>query len=450
MRFTLSLWAHKRHVADIGHLPLDDQWSLSYRPDWQNDPAAFPLSPALPLQAPPEGYRSASIRRFLENLLPEGRALGIVAATQGVVKSNVYGLIQALGAETTGAFRFLPHGEDGAQEPPENAWREVTLAELDQRIAERDRRPFIEWDGKGRMSVAGYQDKLLVYVDGEPGEGAPMFLPDYPLASTHILKPQPMEGGLPHMVVNEHYCMTLARQLGFPVAAVAILRTPRPVLAVRRFDRNVQRSDNGPRVERRHIIDVCQSCDLPVSYKYERHVGSTGAAAQYRDGVSLSKLFEQLQYVNRKAVDKLAMLRWALYQFVIGNCDAHGKNFSFYVEPAGLVAAPWYDLVSVVQYPKFSHEMAMAFGDEFDLDKVKGFALMDFAKRCDIDRRLLVRESLRLRSGMEKHAIAVANSEPYEDEERNFARQIAQFALSQAEKLHQCAVEAAKISEDYL
>lgn len=450
MSFTLSLWTHKRHVADIGHLPLDDHWSLSYRPDWQNDPAAFPLSPALPLQAPPEGYRSASIRRFLENLLPEGRALDIVASTQGVVKSNVYGLIQALGAETTGAFRFLPHGEDGAQEPTGDTWREVTLEELDQRIADRDKRPFVEWDGKVRMSVAGYQDKLLVYVDGEPGEGAPMFLPDYPLASTHILKPQPMESGLPHMVVNEHYCMTLARQLGFPVAAVAILRTPRPVLAVRRFDRNVQRSDNGPWVERRHIIDVCQSCDLPVSYKYERHVGSTGAAAQYRDGVSLAKLFEQLQHVNRKAVDKLAMLRWVLYQFVIGNCDAHGKNFSFYVEPSGLVAAPWYDLVSVVQYPKFSHELAMAFGDEFDLDKVKGFALRDFAKQCDIDRRLLVRESLRLRDSVAKHAMAVADSEAYEDDERSFARQIAKFALSQAEKLHQCAVEAAKISDDYL
>jgi serine/threonine-protein kinase HipA len=62
------------------------------------------------LRCPPH-YRS-------KNLLPEGRALDIVAASQGVAKTNVYGLIQALGAETTGAFRFLPHGEDGWRPRP--------------------------------------------------------------------------------------------------------------------------------------------------------------------------------------------------------------------------------------------------------------------------------------------------------------------------------------------
>jgi serine/threonine-protein kinase HipA len=446
----LSLWAQRRHVAEIEHIPFEDSWSLNYTAAWQADDDAFPLSPALPLQAPPEGYRSASIRRFLENLLPEGRALDIAASSRGVVKSNVYGLIQALGAETTGAFRFLPHGENGAQEQPGIECREVTFQELDQRIAERDKRFFMEWDGQVRLSVAGYQDKLLVYVKGELNNGARMFLPDYPLASTHILKPQPIEANLAHMVVNEHYCMTLARRLGFPVAEVTLLRTPSPVLAVTRFDRIVHSSEAGTWVERKHIIDVCQACDLPVSYKYERHIGSTGAAAQYRDGVSLAMLFEQLRHVNRKAVDKLAMLRWVLYQFIIGNCDAHGKNFSFHVQPSGLVAAPWYDLVSVVQYPKFSHELAMAFGDEFDLDKVKGFALRDFAQRCDIDLQLLVRESRRMRDGLKKHALDLANLASYDKDEQTFVRQIAKFALSQADKLHDSAKEAAKISPDYL
>jgi serine/threonine-protein kinase HipA len=448
--FILSLWAQQRHVADIGHTPLEDSWSLNYTAAWQADVHAFPLSPALPLQAPAGGYRSVSIRRFLENLLPEGRALDIVASNRGVVKSNVYGLLQALGAETTGAFRFLPQGENGVQEQPGSAWREVTLQELDQRIAERDQRPFMEWDGQVRLSVAGYQDKLLVYVDGQLNNGAQMVLPDYPLASTHILKPQPVEANLPHMVVNEHYCMTLARRLGFPAAEVTLLRTPSPVLAVTRFDRMVHRSKMGTWVERKHIIDVCQACDLPVSYKYERHIGSTGTAARYRDGVSLSMLFEQLEHVNRKAVDKLAMLRWALYQFIIGNCDAHGKNFSFHVQPSGLVAAPWYDLVSVVQYPNFSHELAMAFGDEFNLDQVKGFALRDFAHRCDIDLQLLVRESRRMRDGLKKHALDLADCAPYDKDEQMFARQIAQFALLQAEKLFESAKEAVKISPDYL
>jgi serine/threonine-protein kinase HipA len=162
---------------------------------------------------------------------------------------------------------------DGATEQAATARREISIAELDERIADRAERPLIEWDGKMRMSVAGYQDKLLVYFDGQPKDGARMFLADFPLASTHILKPQPTEARLPFMVANEHFCMTLAGVLKLPVAPVAILRTPRPVLVVSRFDRTILPGAE-VRVERQHIIDACQAADLPVSYKYERNIGS--------------------------------------------------------------------------------------------------------------------------------------------------------------------------------
>lgn len=369
--------------------------------------------------------------------------MDIVASSQGIGKSNIFGLIRALGSETTGAFRFLPQGVDGTAEQAATEWREISIAELDQRIADRDKRPLIEWDGKMRMSVAGYQDKLLVYFDGRPEDGARMFLPDFPLASTHILKPQPTDARLPYMVANEHFCMTLAAALKLPVAQVAILRTPRPVLVVTRFDRAILH--NG-KVQRKHIIDACQASDLPVSYKYERNIGRVGDAANYRDGVSLPVLFNILQFVNRKAADKLAMLRWTLFQLVVGNSDAHGKNFSFFVHRAGLQAAPWYDLVSVVRYPQFSHELAMAFGDEFNLDQVKAFALADFAQRCGIDRQLLLRESRRLRDGVRKHAAALVEAGPYEDAERAFVGGIAQFAIAQAERLCDNAKEATTIS----
>jgi len=439
----LCLWLGTRIVAEIGYWPTEEQWKLRYVQDWLSDPEGFPLSPALPLQ---QDISAGAVRRFVENLLPEGRALDIVASSQGIARSNVFGMIRALGSETTGAFRFLPAGVDGAAEQQPQTLREISLAELDERIAERDRRPLIEWDGRIRMSVAGYQDKLLVYCDGRPEHGARLFLPDFPLASTHILKPEPADARMPHMVANEHFCMTLAATLGLPVAQVAILRTPRPILAVTRFDRAIA----GATVERRHIIDACQASDLPVSFKYERNIGSAGEAALYRDGMSLPRLFQILQHVNRKTVDKLAMLRWVLFQFVIGNSDAHGKNFSFYVHPAGLQATPWYDLVSVVQYPQFSHALAMAFGDEFNLDEVKAFALADFAQRCDIDRQLLLRESRRLRDGVHKHALALAKSGPYENAERDMADAIATYAIAQATRLADSAKEATTISVEML
>jgi serine/threonine-protein kinase HipA len=52
---------------------------------------------------------------------------------------------------------------------------------------------------------------------------------------------------------------------------------------------------------------------------------------------------------------RLGLLRWALFQYLIGNADAHGKNMSFFCNPAGLALAPCYDLVSVVQYEGLDH-----------------------------------------------------------------------------------------------
>jgi serine/threonine protein kinase HipA of HipAB toxin-antitoxin module len=100
---------------------------------------------------------------------------------------------------------------------------------------------------------------------------------------------------------------------------------------------------------------------------------------------------DRVEQTVNKAVARLTMLRWALFQFLIGNTDAHGKNFSFFVRRQGLEPAPWYDLVSVLQYPGIHHEIAMAYGDAFSLDEVGAFQLADFAKRCKVDRRLLKR-----------------------------------------------------------
>ena len=60
--------------------------------------------------------------------------------------------------------------------------------ELSQRIRERPALPFSVWDGKVRLSIPGYQDKVALFVRGEE-----WFLAEGTLASTHILKPEPVE-----------------------------------------------------------------------------------------------------------------------------------------------------------------------------------------------------------------------------------------------------------------
>jgi serine/threonine-protein kinase HipA len=265
------------------------------------------------------------------------------------------------------------------------------------------------------------------------------------------------------LVVNEHFCMALARRMKLPVAEVSIYRTPRPVLVVRRFDRlvvqgvaqgagaGVAPGANEPTVQRRHIIDACQASDLPERYKYERNLGSGEHVRSIREGVSFEMLFERVEQTVNKAVARMTLLRWALFQFLIGNCDAHGKNFSFFVRGEGLDPAPWYDLVSVVQYPGIDHELAMAWGDAFSLDEVGAFQLADFAQRCGIDRNLLKREAARLAKLAMAHAPAQAQAGDYiNDAERAFAVQLGDFVAAQATRLTQLASEAAKIKPESL
>lgn len=452
----LQVWADDARVATLEHDGRDDHWSLTYVESWIRDTRSYPLSPALPLMRPTGGYRSASIKRFIEHLLPEGRALDVAVTYNGLARTNVFGLIWALGAETAGALRFT--GDAAALRPqPEAILREIPLHELDQRIAEREHVPLSVWDGKVRLSVAGLQDKLLVYLDRPmsalgQGDGRLYLADGEHLASTHILKPDTGNPQTPHLAVNEHFCMSLARRMGLPAAEVVLLRTPRPVLVVKRFDRETRSPEGPPRVLRRHIIDACQACDLPLAYKYERNLGNGPEVRHIRDGVSFERLFGCADLTGNKAAARLAMLRWALFQFLIGNSDAHGKNHSFFVLPGGLLEpAPWYDLVSVLRYDGLDTELAMAFGDEFDHATVSAFDLADFATRCGIDRALMRREGQRLAKLAVSHAAAQVAAVDYEgDAERDFVRGIADFVAEQAERLAALVADAVRVKGEYL
>lgn len=450
MNLVLEVFAGERPMAHIGHDAIPDTWSLTYLDDWLEAPDAYPLSPSLPLTPREGGYDSHSIKRFIEHLLPEGHALDVAIKANGLAKSNVFGLIHALGTETAGVLRFRD-AQAGMDAHVAHEMREIPVEELDARIAGHDI-PFMVWDGKVRMSVAGVQDKLLVYVDAPLEQGGRLFLVEGPrLASTHILKPDFGHPKMPHLAVNEHFCMTLARRIGLPAAEVHLLRTPRPVLVVRRFDRIVQKQDSDVRVERRHMVDACQACDLPVSFKYERNYGKGDAVRDIREGMSFERLFGLGELTGNKAQAKLTMLRWALFQFLIGNSDAHGKNFSFFVGPGGyLEPTPWYDLVSVVQYAHFDTDLAMAYGDAFTLDEVTPFALADFAERCGIDRKLMRREAQRLAGAATTAADELVNSADYADGERAFVERLAGFVGRQAQRLTALAQEAATIPAEFL
>jgi serine/threonine-protein kinase HipA len=429
-------------VGELGFAPQQDRWTFAYDEAWRRK-GLFQLSPAIPWQAPEGGYDSGAIRRFVVNLFPEGAPLRAAIEQLHVAPSNAFALLRSMGGETTGALEFR-----ALDQPPvaRAQGRELSRAELHARILEAREGGLAVWDGKLRMSIAGYQDKLAVFAARDPGldPDATMWLAEPPLASTYILKPQPRTDRTPHLVANEHYCMRLAASCTDAVANVSIMRLPTPVLVVQRFDRQY----TGDEVRKLHIIDACQACDMPVEAKYERHLGHTDELAKYRDGMNLSKLFATEKWMLRPAKAKLELLRWVLFQLVIGNADAHGKNFSFFVHGALMDPAPWYDLVSVEQYPGLDSTWAMALGDAFTWDELTPFDLAHFAHQCGIPKALLQREAARLARAMSK-AKAVLDAQDYTDEERNFLQPVCEMVQVRSRALVERAKAAAVFAADH-
>ena len=431
-------------VGELLFAPRQDRWTFTYDEDWLKK-RLFQLSPAFPWAAPEGGYDSNAIRRFIVNLFPEGAPLRAAVEQLHVAPGNAFALLRSMGGETTGALEFLAPGPRCGRAA---ASRELPRAELQQRILASTEGGLAIWDAELRMSIAGYQDKLAVFSPDDPvlHMDAPMWLAQPPLASTYILKPQPQTGRTPHLVANEHYCMRLAARYAGSAAHVSIMRLPTPVLVVERFDRLYSPQHEPPRIQKRHVIDACQACDMPVEAKYERNLGSTAELARYRDGMSLPKLFALAALAQQPARAKLDMLRWALFQWVIGNADAHGKNFSFFVQGDLLEPVPWYDLVSVEQYAGLDHAHAMAMGDAFTWDELTPFNLAYFAHQCGIGSALLKRETARLARAMSS-ARSVLDTYAYDDDEREFLLPICAMAQTRSQALVERARAAGDFSE---
>jgi len=446
-RHALIVTAPQGLVGTLAFESTEDRYEFVYDLAWPAGEQAFPLSPHVPLDGPPAA--SGVIARFLQNLLPEGRALDVAASFHQISKNNIFGLVNLLGREPVGALSFLPEGGDAGQIAAPEPRRPISDAELSDRIRDRGNIPFPVWDGKVRLSVAGYQDKLQVLLEGDQ-----VSLVEAPLASTHILKPEANNPRTPCMVANEHFCMTLASRMGLPVAPVRIRRIPEPILLIERFDRSVELDADGQTVaavHRQHVIDACQALDMPVALKYERNMGSTEHVRHIRDGVSFQKLFDLAGSFENPAVARMFFLRWAILQLLIGNSDAHGKNLSFFVQHTGLTPANLYDLVCVHAYgDAIEQEMAMGYGDEFRCEAVTAFDLADFAHRTGMPARLVSRELTSMATAAQELATSLAEDTVYTEAERGLVRRVAQFVVDQAARLIKIAPEVPKVDSSLL
>ena len=415
------------HIGTISISGKDEVYKFEYTDEWEQ--TGYEISPHLTFG---KTISSGVIKRFLENLLPEGKGLNDLTSFTHISKNNIFGLIQAMGFETSGALCFGKIHNDITP-----LFRPITENELTQRIDEIESKSIIIWDKKQRLSLAGVQEKLPVLLkNGELG------LADGGLSSTHILKFQTKRNE--NIVINEYFCMSLAKEAGLMVATVSLRKYgEHPVVMVERFDRVV--SDDA--VKRLHIIDGCQMLDLPSSYKYERNFGSGRDVKNIREGASFKKLFELTNLCEVPATAKLQLLDWAIYTLIIGNADAHAKNISFFVNSSGITVAPYYDMLSILIHEGVDHELAMAYGDEFDADKILGYPLREFAEQTGLNPKLVSTRiqivCKNIKKALENHTIDMTL---LSNDEKDFADKLQLLISKRTGTLLHSADEMLKVS----
>jgi serine/threonine-protein kinase HipA len=126
-------------------------------------------------------------------------------------------------------------------------------------------------------------------------------------------------------------------------------------------------------------------------------------------------------------------LQWAFFNLLIQNSDAHGKNISFFVDKNGFELTPFYDMVSIAQYPEFEQELSMAFGDTFSTD-IKQNDIEDFCKSSDIIYKLAQKELKTIATSLIKAIDAIDFLEiAIDKKEQKFIKNLLRFIKIRAE-----------------
>ena len=424
------------HLAEqhIGTLTLDkgtNLLKLKYEQNWQQ--TGFPLSPALTLDnlhSPEVAYN------YLENALPEGEARKLLSEHLGVSEKNVYSQVRAIGNDLAGAVTFKTNKQGGDIAPEANKpkFRVIEPDELTKRLACKEEIGLLTWDDKPRLSVAGVQDKLNIFINEQEHIG----FGDGTLCSTHILKFE--KHNCPNLVLNEYFCMKLSKAVGLPTAEVRFTRFEQyPALMVERFDRKY--APDQLKVFRRHVIDGCQALNLPRDYKYERNLGDGRDVQHIRDGASLSRLFELTQTMASPVESLQWLINWQLFNLMISNYDSHGKNVSLFFDKRNSRFTPAYDLVNVAMFPQFKHALAMAMGDEFEPESINAYQMADFAETCGVNKKLLSRQLTDLADRVintltQQQFIETITQEPhFTNDDRSYMVQVKEHVLVRTQHL---------------
>jgi serine/threonine-protein kinase HipA len=357
---TLPIYFEQRRV---GAIDVDKSGpGFRYDPDWIVLRGAFPISVTMPLKS--ERIASDTFLPWAANLLPESEQLRTLGQILGMARSDVIGLLSAIGGDTAGALSIGQPGRTATVQ-----WRPIAKPEeLESLIESLPNKPFLVGDEGVSMSLAGGQTKLAVAVD----DAGRICIPTNGSPSTHILKPDtPRLCGSVH---NEAFCLTLARRMKIPTSSITTGQAgKRTYLLARRYDR----ADVGGRWRRLHQEDYCQALGKPPTAKYESN--QTGIC-----GPTLKDMFE-LTRRHMLPNDIVRLLDLIIFNVLVCNTDAHAKNYSIMLRGNGASLAPMYDVICGEVWENVTKNMVQKIGGTRLADQLTGRHWQQLARECGLN-----------------------------------------------------------------
>jgi serine/threonine-protein kinase HipA len=350
----LSIRLHGIPVGILEQLPTG-KMQYTYHED-----AKTAISINMPVRTDP--YSNDQCEAYFGGLLPESDSVRkIIGQKFGISPYNTFSLLNVIGYDCAGAISCHEMTDeimsDTSVPITGNILQDDALYTLIQNLPNK---PLLIDVVELRLSLAGAQDKTAIcLIDNQiaiPTNGCP---------TTHILKPQSLR--FDGLVQNEYFIMKIAKRIGLNVPKIELRQVKEACfLLIERYDRHIHENY----IARIHQEDFCQALGVRTIDKYQ----SDG-------GPRLLDCFNLLNLVNQPAIDRNQLSSIAVFNYLIGNMDAHGKNFSLlHPSSTNTKLAPFYDLICTTAYSHLSNKMAMKIGREYGAERV---GLKDWQVLCE-------------------------------------------------------------------
>jgi len=352
---------------------------FSYRDEYLADPTAVPISISLPLQQ--ESFSAGQTRQFFEGLLPEGFTRRSVAQWLHLDENDYLSILHQLGRECLGAIRVQKEGET------QSASYEMITRQQVKALAAEGAQKSAEIVTKSHLSLTGASGKVGLYYDAG---GSQWYLPQGTAPSTHIVKQSHVR--LEGIVTNEQLSMMTAAKCGIEVPESFIIdlgsgEDKEVLYATRRYDRTFEGAADTISgllcPLRLHQEDFSQALGIPSANKYEKE------PAGY-----MQRMFELLrQFSSNPIADQQKLWDMIVFCYLLGNTDAHVKNFSLLYgkDLHSIRLAPAYDLVSTTVYESSTREMSFFIGNALLIDEITEASFKEAAAEVHIGERFAVR-----------------------------------------------------------